>query len=69
MMVKQGMRDDWVDAASDAFQPELYQPMRKMGNQKAPWERGSQLMEVDGLDPEDFRDNEWEQMVARPPIK
>lgn len=72
MMVNPRLNDDWVDAFADAFQPELYQPMRRphfTGRQKPPWERGSQLLDVDGLDTEMFTDDEWAKECPREPIK
>lgn len=62
---------DWADAHSDAFQPELYQPMRRVGNNKDPWMPGSQPIRMDGLDEGMFDDGEaanWRNVVPREPI-
>lgn len=69
--VNKKIKIDWADAHSDAFQPELYQPMRRIGPQKAPYERGSIPIEVDGLDPEMFDDSDggWSMAHPRPPIR
>lgn len=69
MMYNPKMKDDWVDAAADAFQPELYQPMRRISQQKAPWERGGQVLRVEGLDLEMFEDDSWTSDMPRPVIK
>ncbi len=69
MMVNPNTKDDWVDAVSDAFQPELYQPMRRIVNQKAPWEKGSQILAVNMMDLDDFQEDGWQENVARPPIR
>lgn len=58
-------RDDWVDAAADAFNPQIYQPMRR-APQVAPWEPGSMAIRMDGLKSSDFDD---EPQMARPPLK
>lgn len=69
MMVNPKMKDDWVDAAADAFQAELYQPMRRTGPQKAPWDKDSRLLETEGLDLDEFRDDSWTNSIPRPPIR
>jgi len=69
MQIKRNMRDDWVDCYSDVFQPELYSPMRRGLNVKPPWEKGSQLLGMDDLDTDLFRNKDWDLEVARPPIK
>lgn len=64
--------NDRVDAWSDGFQAELYVPMRTQkftGRQKPPWEHGSELFAVDGLDPDDFKDNDFDRDNPRPVIK
>lgn len=65
-------RIDWADAHSDAFQPELYQPMRRHGPQTAPYERGATPIAVEGLRYDDFDDSEarsWDYGNPRPPIR
>lgn len=63
---------DWADAHSDAFHPDLYQPMRRAGNKTSPWDRGATPISVDGLNPSDFDDDEareWRSIVPREPIR
>jgi len=63
---------DWADAHSDAFHPDLYQPMRRAGNQTSPWDRGATPIAVDGLNPSDFDNDEaraWRDLVPREPIR
>lgn len=66
------LKIDWADAHSDAFQPELYQPMRRAGNTNDPWSRGATPIHVDGLTYSDFDDGEdprhWRSIVPREPI-
>jgi len=71
MMMNPRIRNDRVDAAADAFQPELYQPMRRISPQKPPWDRGSKLISIDGLDTDTFmeEDHVWSDDCPRPPIK
>ena len=46
---------DWADAHSDAFQRELYQPMRRAGNEeRSPWDRGATPIKMEGFDEEEF---------------
>ena len=63
---------DWADAHSDAFQSELYQPMRRAG-EPSPWERGSQPIRMDGMDENDFNYTDearaWLNIVPREPIR
>lgn len=62
---------DWADAHSDAFQPELYQPMRRVDQQRSPWEKGATLIGMDGLNPRDFEDDDlrrWRNEVPREPL-
>lgn len=71
-MVNPRTKIDWADAHSDAFQTELYQPMRRHGPQSAPYERGAQAIAVEGLRYEDFDDGEqaqWDYGNPRPPIR
>lgn len=71
-MINQRIKIDWADAAADAFQPELYQPMRRHGPNKAPWDRDSTLIRTEGLDHRMFEDDEtmeWRQTVPREPIR
>lgn len=63
---------DWADAHSDAFQPELYQPMRRAGNELSPWDRGATPISMDGLNEEDFgmssEASHYRSIVPREPI-
>jgi len=71
-MVNPKLRNDWADAHSDAFQPEFYQPMRRVGPQKAPYEPGATAMAVEGLAREMFDDSEaaeWIRDCPREPIR
>jgi hypothetical protein len=76
-MVNQKLKIDWADAHSDAFQPELYQPMRRIamgsrGPQRPPYERGATPFEVDGLDTtlfDDSQEQSWMSEMPRPPIR
>lgn len=63
------LKIDRADAHSDAFQPELYSPMRRQ-QQRTPWDRGSQPIKAEGFDPEewDARYN-WVEEVPREPIR
>src|SRR3989337_1030466 len=49
-MVNPRTKIDYADAFSDAFQRELYQPMRRPEAQRAPWEEGATAIQVDGLE-------------------
>ena len=63
---------DWADAHSDAFQPELYSPMRRQSAQRNPWDRGAQPISMDGLDQDAFGDEEmrqWGSNLPREPIR
>lgn len=65
------LKIDRADAHSDAFQPELYQPMRRAGQNRDPWERGATPIRMDGLDEGMFDDDEtrdWRGQVPREPI-
>jgi hypothetical protein len=71
-MVNQRLKIDWADAHADAFQPELYQPMRRFSQQKAPYDRGATPFEVEGLSQRLFEDDEvsqWMDEVPREPIR
>jgi hypothetical protein len=69
-MLNDKLKDDWCDVASDAVHPDLYQPMRRIGNQKAPWQKGAQLLAVDGLDPDMFTEDIYgREDGPRPPIR
>jgi len=72
MMANPKSKNDWADAHSDGFQPELYQPMRRVMNQHAPYERGAQAFHVEGLRSDDFDDRDtmsWDYDNPRPPIR
>lgn len=77
LMLKPNRKNDWVDAAADVFEPELYNPMRKRETGKddhgklAPWDRNSRLLEVEGLDLDQWEDDDraWAAGAPRPPIR
>lgn len=66
------LKIDWADAHSDAFQPELYSPMRRAGNERSPWDRGAAPIRMDGLDEGLFDDTgeaaHYRSLVPREPI-
>jgi hypothetical protein len=65
------LKIDWADAHSDAFQPELYSPMRRQ-EQRTPWDRGATAIHVDGMNMDDFDSDEmrtWSSLVPREPIR
>jgi hypothetical protein len=71
-MVNQKGKIDWADAHADAFQPDLYQPMRRTSNQKAPYDRSATAIDLEGLDQSMFEDDEarsWLNEVPREPIR
>lgn len=59
---------DWADAHSDAFQEEVYRPMRRYSKMPAPWEAESRMIGIPGLDLEQFRDDDLTSANPRPPI-
>lgn len=67
-MVNKKVKIDWADAHSDAFQPEVYQPMRRYSKLPAPWEASARLIETPGLDLDDFEDDSLSRNNPRPPI-
>jgi len=72
MMINKKMKDDYVDAHSDAFQPELYTSMKRTAPGKAPWERGATAIAMEGLNPRMFDDDEarnWASENPREPLK
>jgi hypothetical protein len=72
IMVKDNMKNDWVDAHADAFEYPLYQPARRMPKGQAPWTRGSTLLEVEGIDRRMFEDDDyrdWREQNPREPLK
>lgn len=72
MKVSSRIPNDWVDAFSDTFQSDLYNPARMTrytGRQKPPWEHGSKLLDVEGLDFESFKDDDWARENPREPIR
>lgn len=70
MKLNPRMHDDYVDAHADAFHPQLYQTMRRP-EKKAPWEKDSTLIYVDGMDYDAWDDKErgWGDEVPRPPVR
>lgn len=72
IMINKRAKDDYVDAHADAFQDDLYQPMRRVGPQKAPWDRASTLTATEGLDLRMFDDDEaaqWRRENPREPLR
>lgn len=70
-MVNKRLKIDYADAHSDAFQPEFYQKMR-MPQGRAPYLRGAQPLDIEGLDTQQFDDSEvtnWLAECERPPIR
>jgi len=66
------MKNDWVDAHADAFEYPIYQPARRLPNQRAPWEKGSTLVEMEGFDRRMFEDDDfrsWQNANPREPLK
>lgn len=60
---------DRADAHSDAFQPELYQTMRRTPlPQRDPYLKGATGLSIPGLDDADYED-EWTTGNPRPPIR
>lgn len=62
---------DWADAHSDAFQPQLYNPMRPNDPKRPPWDRGAYPISIDGLDTRQFDDDDmrvWRNGNPRPPL-
>lgn len=65
------LKIDWADAHSDAFQPELYSPMRRQG-ERTPWDRGAEPIRMDGLEAwndDDREVREWGALLPREPIR
>ena len=72
MMVNPKLKDDWADAHSDAFQPELYSPMRRNEPRRSGYDRGATAIRTDGLDPYDYGYDErrqWYDECPRPPLR
>lgn len=67
MMVNPKMKDDYADAHADAFQPELYTPMRRAQQGKPPWERGATAFDTPGLNLDEFDDSRGE--IGREPLQ
>jgi len=71
-MVNPKLKIDRADAFSDAFQPDLYQPMRRVNTQKAAYDRGARPIYMEGIDPYDYEDDEsrsWRETVPREPLR
>jgi hypothetical protein len=65
------LKIDWADAHSDAFQPDLYSPMRRQG-ERTPWDRGAEPIRMDGMEAfdDDNREiREWGALLPREPIR
>lgn len=63
------LKIDWADAHSDAFQPELYTPMRRQ-QERTPWDRGAEPIRMDGMDAfEDQEYMDWGGLLPREPIR
>jgi len=63
---------DWADAHADAFSPPMYVPMRRVGPNSSPWDRGAQPIAMEGMDMRQFEDDEdrsWREQVPREPIR
>jgi hypothetical protein len=62
---------DWADAHSDAFQPQLYNPMRPNDPRRPPYHSGAQPIAMDNLDLRQFEDDDlqaWRNGNPRPPL-
>ena len=71
MMVNPKLKDDWVDAHSDAFQPELYVGMRRQADKKGGYMRGAIPIGDDGVTGQDWEDDDarnWREQVPREPL-
>jgi len=69
MMLNPKLKDDWVDAHSDAFQPELYSPMARNTPKGGGYLRGAQPV-GNVVDPYDYEDDDfrsWRDNNPRPP--
>jgi hypothetical protein len=65
------LKIDWADAHSDAFQSEIYQPMRRVGNERSPLDRGASPISMDGIDQSMYEDDEtrsYRSIMPREPI-
>lgn len=65
------LKIDWADAHSDAFQPDLYSPMRRQG-ERTPWDRGADPIRMDGMEAwsdSDREMREWGALLPREPIR
>lgn len=71
MMVNAKVKDDVADAHSDAFQPELYVPMRRNEPKRPGYLPGARAIgdEGYGLYPLDDEMSQWRNEVAREPIR
>lgn len=71
-MVNTRIKIDYADAHADAFHEDIYNPMRRRGTSKAPWEPGGRPIEVPGLDQVSFDDDTlrtWRDSVPREPLR
>ena len=72
MMVNPKLKDDYVDAHSDAFQPEVYQPMRRNEPHPGGYMRGSSPINSDGVDSRMWEDDDmtrWRDECPREPLR
>lgn len=70
-MVNPKLKIDRADAFSDAFQPELYQPMRRVELKRGGYDRGATPIEEDGFYRRIWEDDEaktWRETVPREPL-
>lgn len=70
-MVNKKVKIDWADAHADAFQPELYSPMRRPAP-KSPYLEDARGIEMEGLDHGTFNDSDywqWREENPRLPEK
>ena len=62
---------DWADAHSDAFNPPLYQPMRRQQQMVTPYDRGATPIATEGLSELDFMEEDgahYRSILPREPI-
>lgn len=61
MMVNPKLKDDLVDAHSDAFQPELYHGMARNDPRRGGYMAGARPISTEGINPREWDDSEFKQ--------
>jgi hypothetical protein len=70
-MINPQLKNDYADAHADAFAPEFYQPMRRP-QKSSPYLRGSTPIETEGVNQNEFYDDEsreWAALNPRDPLR